>query len=154
MPSTVNGAVGDLSALTADPSDLPATGLFPIAYLAGRTNAANVSGLGNTGDGYTLYAVCGLIRRDPLALALDDWNQAVFGEAAMPNALNDGIVPLNSQLNGFGSVTNGNTLLGVIHSPSIANLGFSPPSELDSASGIPDLVINLLNEPRNGSDFH
>jgi hypothetical protein len=43
---------------------------------------------------------------------------------------------------------------GVIHSPGIELLGFNPPSELDSSSGIPDAVVNLLNEAINGADFH
>jgi len=32
-------------------------------------------------------------------------------------------------------------------------LNFSPPSEVYTSSGIPDEVINLLNEAVNGPDF-
>ena len=43
---------------------------------------------------------------------------------------------------------------GIIHSPGIERLNFLGPSGLDAGSGVPDLVIDLLNEPITGSDFH
>ncbi|HVO63910.1 MAG TPA: hypothetical protein VMT53_23515 [Terriglobales bacterium] len=57
---------------------------------------------------------------------------------------------MSSQLNNTGS-----TLIfsGVIHSPGVEIVNFNPPSELDPASGIPDEVINLLNESTSGGDF-
>jgi hypothetical protein len=71
------------------------------------------------------------------------------------SAPNDAIVPVNSQLNGNSDTSA--TLLtfpNVIHSPGIEALGFGPPSELDGASGIPDWVVDLLNESTDGNEFH
>jgi hypothetical protein len=72
------------------------------------------------------------------------WNQ-VFGGLE-----NDGIVTLASQLNGKSS-----TLVhsGVVHSPGLTALDFNPPTELDTGSGIPGDLINLLNEDIGGPDF-
>jgi hypothetical protein len=42
---------------------------------------------------------------------------------------------------------------GVIHSHGMERLNFTPPTALDPASGIPDEVIKLLNEPIAGPDF-
>ena len=96
-----------------------------------------------------LVVACGAVR-DPLALDLNSqsWN-ALFSLAP-----NDGIVPVVSQLNGTsGPSASLLTIPGVIHSPGIEGLGFNPPSEVDSASGIPDWVVDLLNEPTNGNEF-
>jgi hypothetical protein len=147
-----NGAVGDIAAA---PSNLPATEPFPMAFLAGSTNSNSLSGLGNKGAGLVLFTVCGTLAGDPLAVDLGQnyWTLLVFS-----NAANDGMVPVTSQLNtgqanGTTSTT-ANTLSGVIHSPGIELLGFNPPSEVDPSSGIPDAVVNLLNEATNGTDFH
>jgi hypothetical protein len=77
------------------------------------------------------------------------WNNVFSGA-------NDAIVPVSSQLNGIASNTGpgGNTFTGVIHTSAIELLGFVGPSELDSASLIPDAVVGLLNEATNGPDFH
>jgi|HubBroStandDraft_5_1064220.scaffolds.fasta_scaffold1052258_1 hypothetical protein len=77
-----------------------------------------------------------------------NWNTAVFN-----SELNDGIVPVASQLNDTSEISGLFAFPGVIHSPGIEALGFSGPSELDSASGIPDFVIDLLNESTNGAAF-
>ena len=139
--TTVNGAVGDLQLGVSGSQP------FPIAYVAGSTTAANLSNL----DSYfsasaTIYNVCGRIGRDPLALRLTPttWNQEFSGLA------NDGIVPQTSQLNGTSSTL---TFTGVIHSPGVETLNFNPPSEVDTGSGIPDEVINLLNEATTGQIF-
>ncbi len=142
----VNGAVGDLAAA---PANLPPTEPFPMAYLAGATNQNNLNSVGQTAAGIVL-GDCSVLS-DPLALDLTPtlWIN-VFGGAA-----NDGLVPLNSQLNGAASNTSpgGNTYVGVIHTSPLTILGFAVPSELDPASGIPDEVITLLNEATNGNDF-
>jgi pimeloyl-ACP methyl ester carboxylesterase len=149
---SINGAVGDFAAA---PSNLPATEPFPMAFLAGSTNSNSLKGLGNTGSGLAIFAICGTLAGDPLGYDLGQnyWTLLVFS-----NAANDGIVPVTSQLNtgqanGTTSTT-ANTLSGVIHSPGIEPLGFNPPSELDASSGIPDAVVNLLNEATNGADFY
>jgi len=144
----VNGAVGDLAAA---PANLPTTGPFPIAYLAGSTAQSNLATVGQTTSGKLLGACSAFL--DPLALYLDPtlWNE-VFGGPA--NA-NDGVVPVTSQLNGLASNAGagGNTYTGVIHTSALTPLGFVAPSELDPASGIPDEVVALLNEATNGPDF-
>jgi len=139
---TVNGAVGDLRA-----TSLP-SGPFPIAYIGATTTAANLSNLDASAfsaSGF-IHNYCGKLAGSPLAMLLTSttWNQEFSGAA------NDGIVPLTSQVNGTTS-----TLIfsGVIHSPGIESLDFMPPAEVDPASGIPDEVINLLNEPISGPDF-
>lgn len=38
--------------------------------------------------------------------------------------------------------------------PDVAALDFVGPSEVDSASGIPDEGVNLLNQATNGSDLN
>ena len=90
---------------------------------------------------------------NPIAdlLTSDTWNGEFLGEP------NDGIVPVSSQLGGTSSTlvfsNNAGSGFGVIHSPGIELLNFLGPSEVDSVSGIPDEVINLLNEQINGPDF-
>jgi hypothetical protein len=42
---------------------------------------------------------------------------------------------------------------GVIHSHGVERLNFTSPTTLDPASGIPDEVIKLPNEPIAGPDF-
>jgi pimeloyl-ACP methyl ester carboxylesterase len=145
----VPGAVGDLAAA---PANLPATEPFPMAYLAGTTNAANLANIDTAlppNDSFKLRAICYLPTGSPLAYDLTPslWNNVFGGEA------NDGVVPLSSQLNATGS-TSANTLPGVIHSPGFEALNFSPPTEVSPQSGIPDAVVNLLNEATNGPDFH
>jgi hypothetical protein len=97
-----------------------------------------------------LHTICGTLGGDPLAQSLttNGWN---FG--AFTGSPNDGIVPVVSQLN---NTNNAGALvfIGFIHSPGMETLDFVGPSEVDSASGIPDEVINLLDEATNGSDFN
>jgi hypothetical protein len=139
---TVNGAIGDLQQGVS--GSVP----FPTAYIGGTTESQNLSQLGSRfSKSATLYRICGTLGGEPLALRFTPagWNQEFSGD---PN--NDGLVLLTSQLNGKPS-----TLIypGMIHSPGLEVLNFSPPSEVDSASGIPDEVVNLLNESVSGTDF-
>ncbi len=158
MGTVVTGAVGDLAAA---PANLPATEPFPMAYLAGTTNAANLANIDTAlppNDSFKLRAICYLPTGSPLAYDLTPtlWNNVFGGEA------NDGVVPLSSQLNATGSLLSGsgsggpsaNTFQGVIHSPGFEALNFSPPVELSGSGGIPDAIVNLLNEATNGADFH
>ncbi len=144
----VDGAVGDLAAA---PANLPPSEPFPMAYLAGSTNAASLQNLDSTlSKSEFLRIGCWTlaINGSPLAYDLTPtlWNSVFTGQA------NDGVVPVSSQLNTTGS-TGANTFQGVIHSPGIETLNFAPPSEVDPQSGIPDAVVNLLNEATNGPDF-
>jgi hypothetical protein len=144
----VDGAVGDLAAA---PANLPPSEPFPMAYLAGSTNAASLQNLDSTLSRSEFLRIgCWTlaINGSPLAYDLTPtlWNSVFTGQA------NDGVVPVSSQLNTTGS-TGANTFQGVIHSPGIETLNFAPPSEVDPQSGIPDAVVNLLNEATNGPDF-
>jgi pimeloyl-ACP methyl ester carboxylesterase len=143
---TVDGAVGDLQA-----TSLP-SGSFPIAYIAGSTipaiNLFNLDARLLSASGY-IYTWCGVVGGSPLAQLLTNtpsgtWNRE-FNLLA-----NDGIVPVISQTNSCSSEL---IFPGTIHSQGIEKLDFTGPSELDSASGIPDEVINLLNEQITGPDF-
>jgi hypothetical protein len=146
----VNGAVADLAAA---PTNLPPTEPFPMAYLAGNTNTSSLQNLDST------PSISGYLRNQcwtnavgtpsPLAYDLTPtlWNSVFAGQA------NDGVVTVNSQLNTTTSTAT-NTFQGVIHSPGIETLNFAAPSEVDPQSGIPDAVVNLLNEPIDGPDFH
>jgi hypothetical protein len=123
---------------------------FPIAYIAASTLPANLSKLDSSfSASAAIYNVCWTGLSNPLAFLLtpNAWNYEFSPNGSV---LNDGIVPVPSQLAGTSS-----TLIfpGVIHSPGFESLNFSPPSEVTPASGIPDEVINLLNEPTNGPDF-
>jgi pimeloyl-ACP methyl ester carboxylesterase len=140
---SVSGAVGDLRS----PS-LP-TGLFPVGYIAATTSSVNLAGLNATFPSWSasVFDICGLIFGNPLALDLTPagWNAVFSGEP------NDAIVPVSSQLNGTSS-----TLIvpSTIHSGGIENLDFLGPTELETSSGIPDMIVNLLNEATSCSDFH
>jgi len=141
-----NGAIGDLAAA---PANLPATEPFKMAYLAGTTNAANLANIDSMfSASWKLRTICSPLS-NPLAVDLTPtlWNNVFGGEA------NDGVVALSSQLNSTSS-TSTNTFPGVIHSPGFEALDFSPPTEISREGGIPDAVINLLNESINGPDFH
>jgi len=156
--NVANGAVGDLQF----PQLLyGTTQTFPIAYIAGQTNTSNlallnvpsevvVDGIPVPTESQVLHTICGTLGGDPLAQSLttNGWN---FG--AFTGSPNDGIVPVVSQLN---NTNNAGALvfIGFIHSPGMETLDFVGPSEVDSASGIPDEVINLLDEATNGSDFN
>ncbi|HVR27509.1 MAG TPA: hypothetical protein VMU26_29790 [Candidatus Polarisedimenticolia bacterium] len=82
-----------------------------------------------------------------MGIALDDHKRK---GSSLGGPANDGVVPVTSQLNNSSS-----TLIfsGVIHSPGFEALNFSPPSEGYTLNGIPDEVVNLLNEAVNGPDF-
>lgn len=140
--SPVDGAVGDL----IQPS-LPSSQLFRTAYIAGSTTSLNLAQLNSTfSSSQSVHLTCGTGLGDPLAIDLTPtaWNNVFAGTP------NDGIVTVASQLNGSASAL---TFPGVIHSAGIESLNFLAPAELDTGSGIPDEVINLLNEPTSGSDF-
>lgn len=146
-----SGAVADLENGVSGPIT------SPIAYIAGSALGPNLTGLdcgplttGTLCTAWQLRTACGSYPADPLANNLTSQNwPTIFGSS--PNNANDAMVPQTSQLNGTS-----NLLLVfpyVIHSPAIEMLGFTGPSELDSASGIPDWVVDLLNEPTDGTEF-
>lgn len=138
----VDGAVGDL----VQPN-LPSYQYFHTAYIAGSTTSLNLAQLNSAFSlSQSIHFVCGTVFADPLALDLAPtlWNDVFAG------APSDGIVTVASQLNGSASTL---TYPGVIHSAGLENLNFLAPAELDTGSGIPDEVVNLLNEPVTGNDF-
>jgi pimeloyl-ACP methyl ester carboxylesterase len=165
---TANGAVGDLAgdgvpggSLSPALSSLPAHLPFPIAYISGQMGESNLAGLNcsigvdcsilniiTSCNAVAFRCLCGnnLIAA-PLAVDLTAtaW-PSLFGQAS------DAIVPMTSQVNG----TTG-TIIGVdnvVHSPGTEDLSFNGPSELDTAGGVPMLVLALLNARVNDNRFH
>jgi len=65
----------------------------------------------------------------------------------------DGIVPVNSALNGAAPVEGVNLFSGAIHGPGTHDVGFDYPSLLDPGSLVPNRVVELLNEPIAGPSF-
>lgn len=152
---------------------------FPTAFISGTMSLNNLNELDACSRARAEYRVCSgysacstalvdmknacwnagaaislTCSNDPLAQRLTSENHlasdpqngwpAVFGQDS------DAIVPLNSQSN------NKDTLLvspGVIHSAGTTQLGFIGPGELDEASNIPAMVIDLLNENIDGPNF-
>ncbi len=150
----INGAVGDLQgdgfggSLSAalqqlfDAGPLP----FPMARVSAITSPSNLSGLDCSPPNCLAWRLRNYCAPDPLATSLTSTGWiSVFGQ------YNDAVVPILSQLN--GGTAQPNTLTGVIHSPGLETLDFSPPTELDGDGPVPATVLNLLNEPPNGSDF-
>ncbi len=150
------GGVGDLqgdgvslSSLSPALESLRQSGPVPLrtALIAGVTAANNLNSLDcpfSLCTARLLRLRCG---GNPLAdnLTSQGW-PTVFS-----NQPNDAIVPQSSELNvALGFVI----VVGVIHTESLAALSFTGPGELDSASGIPNHVINLLNTPVTGSQFN
>jgi len=120
--------------------------LFKIAFVTATENANNLAGLNCSGTcrAAELRFVCS---PDPLAVSLTSqgWPD-VFGQD------NDAVVPLSSQLNST-TLRPQTLIIGAIHSAGMKALNFNGPTELESQSGIPDVIVNLLNEPLNGGDF-
>lgn len=165
-----SGGIGDLVGDGVDTSGLsPALDAlesqqgnqpFPIAYLGGYVNLANLAGLDCHVDlsnppsylcgAFSLRSICANpVVNDPLANALtsQNWQPNVF--LGLPG---DGIVPLTSQFN--NNNLRGISFPGIIHSASLEKtLDFVGPSELDSSAQIPDTVVDLLNESTTGADF-
>lgn len=141
---TISGAVADLQ--TGIFTNIP----YPIAYVAGAAiQNVNLASLDCNGtcNANLLRVLCGTLAQNPLAKVLtsQDW-PSVFGGAA-----NDAIVPTSSQLNDTTDLLR--VFPFVIHTPAIASLNFTGPGELQTASGIPDVVVDLLNERADGHDF-
>lgn len=153
--TAVDGAVADLEGDGTNPGaannalkNLQAPqSYFPIAIVAGLATQTNLAGL-DCGLFCTPTMLKWLACRhhSPLAddLSSSGW-PAIFSQQN-----SDTIVPLTSQM----PVSNGKRFVGVIHSNGLLGLDFVGPAELDSQSGIPQAVIDLLNEPINGLDFN
>jgi hypothetical protein len=150
----VNGAVGDLDGYGVTGGRLSQalqllSNAGPPPFAMARVSAAedlnNLNGIGFPSWGWVLHKRC-----SPAPLAVDltpsDW-PIVFGGVD-----SDAVVPVSSQQN--GCEVNLLPLPGVVHSPGmVTGLGFHGPSELDSASGVPNLVLTLLNDSPGGTDF-
>jgi pimeloyl-ACP methyl ester carboxylesterase len=164
--NVVNGAIGDLAVNPADGS--LSTGLqtihqgstprLPTAMIAGSIGPAQLDPLDSPPAATkVMKAVCGTAGRDPLALSLTStlW-PTVFNIAGVSGNDSDAIVGLNSEFDGLsGSAISGMpSPVAAVHSAGVELLGFGGPDVLDGASGVPDLVIQLLNTPvTNTSTF-
>jgi hypothetical protein len=76
-----------------------------------------------------------------------NWNTAVFN-----SELNDGIVPVASQLNDTSEISGLFAFPGVIHSPGIEALGFSGPS--DSIQPVGYQTLSLIYSTNRRMELH
>jgi pimeloyl-ACP methyl ester carboxylesterase len=115
---------------------------LPTALIQGLESQSQLDGLDTSPVALSIRILC---FGDSLAghLTSTGWPK-IFGQDS------DSIVPALSEVAGLTDFTLVN---GVIHSQSSELLGFGPPAELDSAGGIPDVVINLLNTPVNNATY-
>ncbi len=115
---------------------------LPTALIQGLESQSQLDGLDTSPVARSIRLLC---HGDSLAgdLTSSGW-PTIFGQDS------DSIVPALSAVAGLSEFT---VVNGVIHSQSSEELGFGPPAELDSAGGIPDTVINLLNTPVNNATY-
>ena len=115
---------------------------LPTALIQGIESQSQLDGLDTSPVAASIRALCG---GNSLATDLTSkgW-PTIFGQAS------DSIVPALSAVAGLSTFT---AVDGVIHSQSSELLGFGPPAELDSAGGIPETVINLLNTPMDDPTY-
>lgn len=156
---SVNGGAGDLSgdgkggnlSQALQNMQKPNGHEVPTALVGGTINATNLAGLNCSGCAAAIIRLrCGtswLGMGDPLAtnLTVTGW-PTVFG-----GGKSDAIVPLTSELANL--MTGTTTFDGAVHSPGVLNLNFARPDVLHLAA-VPMRVIDLLNEPITGADFH
>jgi len=127
---------------------------LPTALIAAYTNTSNLSSVSANLLAANIVYYCGTYAGNPLALNLTTtgWPNVFDG------ALNDAIVPLNSQLNRMNGLSTTNILSGslfpgYIHTTGITHLGFNPPTVLDAGS-VPAQVIALLNTPVTSAAYN
>jgi hypothetical protein len=115
---------------------------LPTALIQGLESQSQLDGLDTSGTARAIRLLC---FGNSLAknLTSSGWT-TIFGQDS------DSIVPALSAVAGLSTFT---VVNGVIHSQSSEQLGFGPPAELDSAGGIPETVINLLNTPVNDPTY-
>lgn len=152
--TVVNGAVNDLqgngdgTGLSDELTSLQKTPLpFPIAYVGATstsTNWANLDGNFTASSWVHFWCPIDIIANN---LTPTGWTTLFSSQPS------DSVVWLNSQFNGFDSGAGG-PFSGIIHSVGLESLNFVGPAELDSASTIGTEVVNLLNEMKQGADFH
>ncbi len=155
----INGAIGDLAVNPADGTLSSAlqtvhqssTPRLPTAMIAGSMSSAQLDPIDTPPTATKIMkAVCGTAAGDPLALSLTStlW-PTVFNIAGVSGNDSDSIVGLDSEFDGLsGSALSGMPApVAAVHSAGVELLGFGPPDVLDGASGVPNLVINLLNTP-------
>lgn len=167
----VSGAIGDLAgdglggslSLSLENIMTPAQPQIPVAFVSGIVNPANLDSLDSSPTAIVIRSACltnvgtnqnPILVGDPLVLNLTS--------TFWPNVFNgfpsDAVVPLTSQLDQLNGtpttiVPSTSMFSGVLHSPGIEDLGFSPPSLLDCCD-VPLQVINLLNTPVTDSVFN
>ena len=115
---------------------------LPTALIQGLESQSQLDGLNTSPVAKSIRLLClgNSLAHD---LTSTGWPK-IFGQDS------DSIVPALSEVAGLMDFT---VVNGVIHSQSSELLGFGPPAELDSAGGIPDVVINLLNTPVNNATY-
>jgi pimeloyl-ACP methyl ester carboxylesterase len=115
---------------------------LPVAEIAGKMNPANWQGTVSFknifGSGLiALFKNCGPCAIEN-ALNAGNWPSLFNGNDS------DGIVAVTSQ-NGTSAETGGYP--GLIHTPTLEQLGFAGPGEIEEQNYIPNQVVFLLNQP-------
>jgi len=156
-----SGAIGDLqgdgTGATLSPAlarlTQPGPHTLPTALIAGVATNSNYSGLSNatvTKKHFIVTRVCGdFTAHDPLAVLL---NSSTGWPSVFNNQPSDVVVPFSSEVNNLAISTN-SQFTGYIHSPGIAELGFTGSTIVD-AGAVPTRVIELLNTPVTQPDFN
>ena|ERR1700726_2411353 len=120
-----------------------------MAYVGGYTTGSNLQGLDCLFCHATILRGCQSSNQDNLAnyFSSQSWNSVFGNNGGNPN---DGIVSVTSQANGDIPAL---VLGGYVHSSGLVQgLDFIGPSLLDGGA-IATCVVDLLNEPKTGSDF-
>ena len=139
------GLSPNLSALNNTAGNLHA---LPVAEIAGKMNPANwqgtVSYWNEIGSWLVLtFSNCGPCTIEN-ALKAGNWPSLFNGHDS------DGVVAVTSQFATSATFTDG--FSGVIHTPTLEELGFAGPGEIEEQNYIPNAVIFLLNQPV-GSEY-
>jgi hypothetical protein len=153
----VSGAINDLSAdgyvggnFSEALNDLQVRGtsqLLPVAVIASKEDATNLSGLDC--DVCIVKVIKNLCYFDPLTNFMhpQTW-PSIFSTPPYQPQGDDALVPFVSELDGATDIEDAQIFSGLIHSPGTESLGFLGPTVLDDASGlVPNEVIGILNTP-------
>jgi hypothetical protein len=159
----ITGAVGDLKG-AGDGTQLSDMlqglkkngGPIPTATIAGIVDDGNLLGLAPPSNATAIRTFC---PTDTLAAGLTPttWNSFFVADSSLYPAdpaggSNDGVVGENSELNGLALVPD-LLFTGRVHSGGIVQLGFAPPTMLDTGA-VPLKVIDLLNTPVTNTTYY
>lgn len=154
--STISGAIGDLQHNSTAVGNIhTGSAIIPTAMTGGPMTAAQLNGAGS-GLAHVITLLCS---KAPLAQALTPTNWPPFmrtPDDAITGGASDGIVPLTSQFDDEPQYVTANmkNIGNGIHGHGANKLGFPDPTFFDQASGVPSIVLSLLNTPvSNGTVY-